>query len=770
MRYAAAGDRNAESRSRLESLRHIVQAVNSAPDLAQALQIIVQRTRQALQVDACAFYLTEHERRRHVLMAADGLHPDIVGRLQFKFGEGLIGLVADRTEPLHFDEIPADRDAAFVAQSGEEPYRGFLGVPVTHQGKVLGVLAVRQRTRRRFHDADMAFLVTLAAQLGGTLAYVKASGYLCEPISSGEHPIDGLAGAPGVALGTAVVIFPPAALHAVPDRLPEDPCREETTFRAAVKHVAAEMKRLGEGLDGALPAAHRALFEAYAMLLQSPELVSGVVQRIHAGNWVPGALRETVEAYARHFEAMEDPYLRERGQDLRDLGTRLLMHLQEAGASEIDYPLNTVLVGQELSAIELAQVPAGRLAGVVSAQGSALSHVAILARALGVPAIMGVGRLPLVRLEGRELALDGDRGRVYIQPSPLLREEFARLTEEERALSEELKGLRELPAETPDGARIALYANAGLLEDIAASREAGAEGIGLYRTELPFMLRERFPSEEEQRVIYRQVLEAFAPRPVTLRILDIGGDKPLAYFPVQEENPMLGWRGIRVLLDHPELFLTQLRAALRAAVGLGNLNLLLPVISGVAEVEEAQRLLGQAYGELIDEGVPVSPPPLGLMIEVPSAVYQAEALARRADFLSVGTNDLTQYLLGVDRGNRRVAKLLDPLHPSVLQALAHVVEAAHRAGKPVCVCGESAGDPAAALLLLGMGFDGLSVSVGSLLRTKCVIRSFTWAQAQALVQRAMRQDRPEPIRELLVEALRDAGLGRLLRGQEQPAA
>ena len=233
---------------------------------------------------------------------------------------------------------------------------------------------------------------------------------------------------------------------------------------------------------------------------------------------------------------------------------------------------------------------------------------------------------------------------------------------------------------------------------------------------------------------------------------------------------MLGLRGIRILLDHPEIFLIQLRAALRAAAGLDNLNLLLPVISGIAEVEAAQRLLGQACAELLAEGRPVSRPRLGVMIEVPSAVYQAEALARRADFLSVGTNDLTQYLLGVDRGNRRVAKLLDPLHPSVLQALAQVVKAAHRAGKPVCVCGESASDPAIALLLLGMGFDSLSVSVGSLLRTKWVIRSFTRAQARALVQRAMRQERPEPIRDLLVEALQGAGLGRLLRVREQPAA
>jgi phosphotransferase system enzyme I (PtsP) len=519
-----------------------------------------------------------------------------------------------------------------------------------------------------------------------------------------------------------------------------------------------------------MPAAHRALFDAYALLLQSPELVSGAVQRIHAGNWAPGALRETVEVFAQRFEAMADPYLRERGRDVRDLGTRLLMHLQEAIASETHYPPDTVLVAEELSAIELAQVPVGQLSGIVSGQGSASSHVAILARALGVPAVMGVGGLPLAALDGRELALDGDRGRVYVKPSAVVRNEFARLTAEERALAEELSGLRNLPAETLDGTRIALYANAGLLDEVAASREAGAEGIGLYRTEFPFLLLERFPSEEEQRVIYRRVLEAAAPRPVTLRVLDAGGDKPLAYFPVEEDNPMLGWRGIRMLLDHPEILLTQLRAALRAAAGLDNLSLLLPVISGIAEVEAAQRLLGQAYSELLDEGEPVRRPRLGVMIEVPSAVYQAEALARRADFLSVGTNDLTQYLLGVDRGNRRVAKLIDPLHPSVLQALAQVVGAAHRAGKPVGVCGESASDPAAALLLLGMGFDSLSVSVGSLLRTKWVVRSFTQGQARALVHRAMGQERPEPIRDLLVEALQGAGLGRLLRAPERPAA
>jgi phosphotransferase system enzyme I (PtsP) len=703
-------------------------------------------------------------------MATEGRPRATAGPMQFEFGQGLVGLVAERAEPVNLDHVAADRDDEFITEPAEEPYRGFLGVPVTHRGKVLGILTVRRRTAGRFDDADVAFLATLAAQLGSAIAYARACGDICgvcAPHLDGEHAIDGVPGAPGVAIGTAVVTFPPAELDAVPDRASENPHGEEIAFRAAVSEVTEEMKRLGEGLGNVLPAADQALFDAYAMLLNSPALVDATVERIRAGHWAPGALRATIDAYARRFEAMEDPYLRERGRDIRDLGNRLLLHLQKAGTSTMEYAASTVLVGQAIGAVNLAEVPVEQLTGVVSGGGSALSHIAILARAMGVPAVIGVGDLPLARLEGQEVAVDGYRGRVYVRPSPVLRNEFLRLMQEERALAEELQDLRDLPAETPDGIRVPLYANASLLADILSSLKAGAEGIGLYRTELAFMIRGRFPSEEEQRALYRQALEAFAPRSVTLRTLDAGGDKPLPYFPVREDNPMLGWRGIRMMLDHPDLFLSQLRAALRASAGLGNLNLLLPVVSGVAEVEEAKVLLDRAYSALLEEGVQVQRPLLGIMIEVPSAIYQVGELAQLVDFLSVGTNDLTQYLLAADRGNPQVARLLDPLHPAVLRALVHLVEAAHGMGRPVSVCGESAGDPTVALLLLGMGFDSLSVSVGDLLRIKRVIRSFTRAEAQDLVQLAVGQARPEPTRKLLVEALQDVGLGRLVKSQER---
>jgi phosphotransferase system enzyme I (PtsP) len=301
------------------------------------------------------------------------------------------------------------------------------------------------------------------------------------------------------------------------------------------------------------------------------------------------------------------------------------------------------------------------------------------------------------------------------------------------------------------------------MADVTRSLEQGAEGVGLYRTEVPFLLRERFPSEEEQRQIYREQLEAFAPRPVTMRTLDIGGDKALPYFPIEEDNPFLGWRGIRVTLDHPEIFLGQVRAMLKASVGLGNLRIMLPMISNVPELDEAIQLIRRGHRELVQEGMELALPPIGVMVEVPAAVYQARALARRTDFLSVGSNDLTQYLLAVDRNNPRVAAIFDDMHPAVLQALVQIVEGAALYRRPVSVCGELAGNPLAAVLLLGMGVDSISMSAGSLLKIRWVIRSYSRARAKSLLQAALRMTDARQVRELMEKSLDEMGLGGLIR-------
>jgi phosphotransferase system enzyme I (PtsP) len=328
-------------------------------------------------------------------------------------------------------------------------------------------------------------------------------------------------------------------------------------------------------------------------------------------------------------------------------------------------------------------------------------------------------------LAGSEMVVDGEEGRVYIQPSPELLAIFQERIRDARLRAERLATIRELPAETLDGTRIRLYANIGLPADIASATASGAEGIGLYRTEYSFLLSDTFPGEDDQLASYREVLAAFAPKPVTLRTLDVGGDKMLSYLPAVEDNPFLGCRGIRFSLDQPEIFLIQLRAMLRANAGLGNLQVLFPMIGTVGELDEALGLLERAYRELEEEGQNAARSRVGVMIEVPASVHLSEILIRQVDFLSIGTNDLTQYMLAVDRNNAQVVTPYDGLHPAVLNAIRQVIEAAHRQGKPVSVCGEMAGDPAGALLLLGMGADALSMSPALLAEAKLAIRCFT---------------------------------------------
>jgi phosphotransferase system enzyme I (PtsP) len=316
---------------------------------------------------------------------------------------------------------------------------------------------------------------------------------------------------------------------------------------------------------------------------------------------------------------------------------------------------------------------------------------------------------------------------------------------------------------TLDGVAASLYLNTGLVAEMTTLGKEIADGVGLYRTELPFMVRDRFPSEAEQTENYRGALQIFHPRPVTLRTLDIGGDKPLSYFPVSESNPFLGWRGIRISLDHPEIFVTQLRAMLRASEGLDNLRIMFPMISGVAEVDESLIQLERAYQAILEEGIAIERPKVGVMIEVPSAVYQSWEIARRVDFLSVGTNDLTQYLLAVDRNNANVGDLYDDLHPALLKALVQVMEGAERCGREVSVCGEMAGNPMATPLLLGMGVRNLSMSSTSLLRVKWVVRTTRMTRARHLLQAALRCEDGNSVRRLMSEELENLGLGGLLR-------
>ncbi|EPC01258.1 phosphoenolpyruvate-protein phosphotransferase [Litchfieldella anticariensis FP35 = DSM 16096] len=748
----------------LDVLRRIVQEVNGARNLNAALSTMVRRIRKAMRTDVCSFYLFDVEQQRLVLMETIGLHAQAVGQVSLRLGEGLVGLVAQREEPLNLEDAHGHPQFRYFAETGEERFSSFLGVPIIHQRRMLGVLVVQQQDKRRFDEGDEAFLVTMAAQLAGVLAHALATGTLNRPSRDvGQAVFTGVATSPGMVIGEALVIAPPADLDNVPDLVPTDIDYEIKRLKDAIYRVRDEIRAAGERLASRISAQELALFEVYQQMLGEAALAQEVEKRIREGQWAPGALADVVRRHVQYMERVDDDYLRERAADVRDLGRRVLAHLQEESPQTPDtFPERTILVGDEISVATLGEVPRGKLAGLVSIRGSSTSHVAILARAMGIPTVLGMVDLPLPRLNGAPVILDGHRGRLFVRPDEELKNHYRSLIAEETALAEVLEHEQDLPSRTPDGHDMPLMVNTGLAVDAVASLKTRISGVGLYRTEVPFMITERFPGEQEQMRLYRDQLESFAPLPVVMRTLDIGGDKDLPYFPIEEANPFLGWRGIRVTLDHPEVLMVQLRAMLRASQGMGNLQILLPMVTNVDEVDDTLKLIDRAQAELAEEGVEVERPKIGVMLEVPATLYQLESLAERVDFFSVGSNDLTQYLLAVDRNNPRVAELYDACHPAVLAALARLAQEAVALDMPTSVCGELAGDPAGALLLMGMGFDALSMNTPSLPRVRAAIRRVPLAAAEALVHETLKLATPGEVRAHLVKRMGEWQLDHLL--------
>ncbi|MFV0821718.1 phosphoenolpyruvate--protein phosphotransferase [Legionella micdadei] len=758
----------------LKILKRIVQDVTTASHLTEALSILVQRVRKAVDADAVSVFLIDNKHAEYVLIATDGLNKQAESRVRVGLDSGLIGLVGRREEPINIEDAPSHPDFHHNPLLGEEHLLSFLGVPIIQHRKLYGVLSVQRAENRCFDDAEEAFLITLAAQLGGVIAHAEATGELAQltqPKPAGTTKgeavsvaLTGVGSVPGIGIGTAVVVYPAADIDSVPRHTVDGVDEEVEAFFEALQAAREDMQRLSRRMKATVAEDEHALFDVYLRILDKDSLGAEVEQVIREERIsAQAALSVVIKKHVQQFESMEDDYLRERASDFRDLGRRVLAELQRAQREEIAYPRRTILIGEEITASALAEVPEGQLVGVVSAKGANNSHVAILARALGVPTVMGVRGLKVEHLSRRAVVVDGYFGHVYVSPSRAIFSEFKKLAREEQELNQSLVSLRDKPAETLDNYRVSLQVNTGLAMDAGLSMSVGAEGVGLYRSEVPFMSRDRFPSEDEQYIIYRQILKAFAPRYVTMRTLDIGGDKILPYFPVTEDNPYLGWRGIRVTLDHPDVFLMQVRAMMRASEELNNLRIMLPMVTNLSEVEEAVFLVEQAFEELLEEGCLIEKPKLGVMVEVPAAVYLAKELAKRVDFLSVGSNDLTQYLLAVDRNNARVAGIYDSFHPAMLRTLMKVVEGGHAAGVEVSICGEMASDPLAVMLLLAMGFDTLSMNSTSLPRVKWVIRNITLAHARKVLADVLELEHPAEIRLHLQRALEEEGLGTLIR-------
>lgn len=756
----------------LNTLRQIVEEIGRIPVLEEALQRVTSMLKTAMQVDCCAIYLADNEQQQFVLVATDGLAKEAIGKTTVGFAEGIVGWIGQREEPINIADAQVHPRFKHSPEVEEESYHAFLGTPIIHQRKVLGVLSIQQKTRRRFAEEEEALLITLAAQMALEVANAEARGAL--KLGNAENAnqfwqkaLFGRPGSPGLAIGVG---FHPHRKVRLSEHLESRSSRmlqEVARYRRAVKKTKIDIRKLTRQISEKVPEDVANIFQTYDYLLDAASLGKDVEERIKKGWNAASALKQVVDNYARQFTQMADPYMRERAVDVVDLGDRVFAWLMDDVQRPTEMPENIILVAEEISAAMLAEVPVRNLRGIIAMRGSNNSHAAILARAMGIPAVLGVTELHVTQLAEKEVLLDGYSGEITVSPERQRRNSFQILVNEERELNKIVSEAQNLPANIEDGESIEIYLNVGLSQEMEDQSSTLADGVGLYRTEIPFMAQNRFPTEQEQMQLYRSLMLRYENRPVTMRTLDVGGDKPLPYFAYEEENPFLGWRGLRLTLDHPEIFLVQVRAMMRASFGLENLNIMLPMVTSIEEVKEAKRLIRQAYYEVREESnrekQVFHKPKTGVMLEVPSVLWQLPELAKLVDFFSVGSNDLTQYILAVDRNNARVSELYQSYHPAVLRALRDIAIQSRDLDIPVTVCGELAAEPAGVMLLLAMGYRRLSINGHSLAQVKWVIRRQEQQRMQTILQEVLTMSESQDIKEYLDLQLERMGLGGLVR-------
>ncbi|HHT4022047.1 TPA: phosphoenolpyruvate--protein phosphotransferase [Klebsiella aerogenes] len=745
----------------LTRLREIVEKVASAPRLNEALDILVTDVCKAMETEVCSVYLADNDRRCYYLMATRGLKKPRGRTVALAFDEGLVGLVGRLAEPINLADAQKHPSFKYIPAVKEERFRAFLGVPIIQRRQLLGVLVVQQRELRQFDESEESFLVTLATQMAAILSQSQLNALFGQ---YRQTRIRALPASSGVAIAEGWMDASLPLMEQVYEASTLDTASERERLTGALEEAANEFRRYSKRYAAGAQKETAAIFDLYSHLLSDARLRRELFDEVDKGSVAEWAVKKVIEKFAEQFAALSDGYLKERAGDLRTLGQRLLFHLDDTTQGPNTWPERIILVADELSATTLAEVPQDRLVGVVVRDGAANSHAAIMVRALGIPTVMGADIQPSL-LHGHMLIVDGYRGDLLVDPEPVLLQEYQRLISEENELSRLAEDDLERASELKSGERVKVMLNAGLSPEHEEKLGSFIDGIGLYRTEIPFMLQSGFPSEEEQVAQYQGMLQMFNSKPVTLRTLDIGADKQLPYMPISEENPCLGWRGIRITLDQPEIFLIQVRAMLRANAATGNLSILLPMVTSLEEVDETRRLIERASREVEEMiGYAIPRPRLGVMLEVPSMVFMLPQLANRIDFISVGTNDLTQYILAVDRNNTRVANMYDCLHPAVLRALAMIAHDAERFGIDLRLCGEMAGDPMCVTILVGLGYRHLSMNGRSVARVKYLLRRIDIEEAQELSRRSLEAQMTTEVRHQVAAFMERRGLGGLIRG------
>ena len=742
----------------LRRLREVMAEPISAQERLDKIVVMIAANMVA---EVCSVYVLRVDSTLE-LYASEGLNREAVHQTVLRQDEGLVGLVASEANPINLSEAHTHPAFAYRPETGEEIYHSFLGVPVLRAGNTLGVLVVQNRARRTYSEEEVEALQTTAM----VLAEMIASGELSALAPPGAEPaarrplhLSGIVLNDGIALGHVVLHEPRVVVTNV---IADDVPKERTRLDAALTKLRADLDTMLERGEVAEGGEHREVLEAYRMFAYDRGWTHRLEEAVLTGLTAEAAVERVQSDTRARMLRQTDPYLRERLHDLEDLAHRLMRQLtgQEHAPARESLPDNAIIVARSMGPAALLDYDRKKLRGLVLEEGGPNSHVAIVARAIGIPAVGEIDNATGVVDPGDAIIVDGTTGDAHLRPSADMEAAYVERVRLRARRQQQYLALRDRPCVSKDGQAVTLMLNAGLVVDLPHIAETGAAGIGLFRTELQFMVAASMPRVSEQQSLYRSVLDAAGGKPVVFRTLDIGGDKVLPYMRnVEEENPALGWRAIRLGLDRPGLLRSQVRALLRAAAG-RELKIMFPMVAAVAEFDEAKALVERElthlrrHGHKLPDRVEV-----GTMVEVPALLYQLDELLDRVDFLSVGSNDLFQFLYAVDRGNARVADRFDPLSRPVLVALKEISDKGREHGKAVTLCGELASKPIGALALVAIGYRSLSLSPSAVGPVKAMMLDLNVRKAADMLRPLV--EKPVPgvsIRERLTQFAEAEGL------------
>jgi len=718
----------------LRRLREVMAEPVSAQERLNKIVVLIAANMVA---EVCSIYVLRVDGTLE-LYASEGLKAESVHVTVLRQDEGLVGLVSSEAKSLNLSDAQHHPAFSFRPETGEEIYHSFLGVPILRAGNTLGVLVVQNRAQRTYSEDEEEALQTTAMVLAETIASGELSALAkpgLEPAAHRPLQLTGLSISDGIGLGHVVLHEPRVEVKQL---IADDPKKELQRLDVALSTLRADLDVMLERRDVADGGEHREVLEAYRMFAHDRGWMHKMHEAVQTGLTAEAAVERVQSDNRARMMRQTDPYLRERLHDLDDLANRLMRQLvgRDHAPSREQLPDNAILVARSMGPAALLDYDRKKLRALVLEEGGPTSHVSIVARALGIAAVGQIANATGIVDPGDPIIVDGAMGHVYVRPTPDVEKNYADRVRLRARRQAQYAELRDKPCITKDGEKVSLLLNAGLLVDLPHIAETGANGIGLFRTELQFMVAAELPRNAEQLRLYRQVLDAAGDRPVTFRTLDVGGDKVLPYLrhDEEEENPALGWRAIRFGLDRPGLLRTQIRSLLDAAAE-RELRIMFPMVTTVDEFDQAKTLVEKElthlrrHGHTLPERVHV-----GVMVEVPALLYQLDELLRRVDFLSVGSNDLMQFMFAADRSNTHIANRFDAISPPLLRPLREIVDKARAAKKPVTLCGELASQPIGALALVSIGYRSLSLSASAVGPVKAMLLDLDAAKATALMK------------------------------------